>query len=77
MRGISDHIDKIAWDTGVVRATGGAMGITSGVLMGFGLLLVPVTGGGSLALTLAGAGVGVGSAVTTLTAAICKDYHLK
>ena len=77
MRGISDHIDKIACDVGAVKITGGSLGVASGVMMGLGIVLVPFSGGASLALTVGGACTGVASAATSLSAAICKDYHLK
>ena len=68
MRGISDHIDKIACDVGAVKITGGSLGVTSGVMMGLGIVLAPFSGG---------ACTGIASAATSLSAAICKDYHLK
>lgn len=77
MRGISDHLDKVAFDCGVAKVTSGGVSIASGLMIGTGLVLAPFSGGASLALTLGGAAVCTGAALTNLTSALVKDSHLK
>jgi hypothetical protein len=77
MRGISDYMDKVAFDCGVAKTVGGSTAIVGGIMTGIGLCLTPVTGGLSLALTVGGMAIGVGSAATTFTSTIVKDFQLK
>ena len=76
MRGISDHIDKVAYDCGVAKIVTGSTSIASGLMIGAGLLLAPASGGASLALTIGGAGLAVGSGIGSLTATLVKDSQL-
>jgi len=72
----ADHIDKVAFDTGIARTTGGGIGIASGAAVLGGILLAPATLGLSLGLTIGGAAGGVVSAATTITAQVVKDKNL-
>ena len=74
---LANHIDKVAYDTGVAKTTGGALGITSGLMAVGGILAAPFTAGASLALTIGGVATGVASGATTLTASVIKEQHLK
>ena len=74
---LANHIEKVAYDTGIARTTGGGLGIASGIIAIGGILAAPFTAGTSLALTVGGVATGVASATTTLTATVVKERHLK
>jgi hypothetical protein len=74
MRGISDHLDKIAFDTGIAKIVGGGCAVTSGIMMGAGIVLAPTTGGVSMALTAGVSALAFGSTIIKFTSFIIKDY---
>ena len=74
---LANHIEKVAYDTGIARTTGGGLGIASGVMAIGGILAAPFTAGASLALTIGGVATGVAGGATTLTASVIKEQHLK
>jgi len=74
---LANHIEKVAYDTGIARTTGGGLGIASGAMAIGGILAAPFTAGASLALTIGGVATGVASGATTLTASVIKEQHLK
>ena len=77
LRQLADHIEKVTFDTGVAKTTGGGIDIAGGLSAVGGLIFAPITGGLSLGLTIGGAVAGVASAATTITASLVQSGHLK
>eukprot|EP00984_Skeletonema_dohrnii_P031364 scaffold23709_cov86-Skeletonema_dohrnii-CCMP3373.AAC.7 len=71
------QMDKVSYDTGIARTTGGGVGIASGIAIIGGILAAPFSGGTSLALTLGGLSGGVAGAATTFTASTIKESNLQ
>ena len=66
------EILKIVKKVRKTRVLGSSVSITGSVLSGVGLILIPFTFGGSIALTVAGAVVETAGAVTSLGATVVK-----
>ena len=69
---MADFLDKVSFDTGIARTTGGGVGILGGVMALTGAALAPFTAGASLVLTVAGVGTSVAGGVTSFTSAMIK-----
>ena len=74
---LADHVEKVTFDTGIAKTTGGGVGIAGGLCIVGGLIAAPFTAGLSLGLTIGGAAAGVASAATTITASIVQSGHVK
>ena len=66
------EILKIVKKVRKTRVFGSSVSIAGSVLSGVGLILIPFTLGGSIALTVAGTGIATAGAVTSLGATVAK-----
>ena len=67
LKKIADHFEEVAFDTGIVKTTGGSVSIVGSGMAIAGLLLAPFTFGASTGLTIAGAATGAAGGITSLT----------
>ena len=74
---LADHIDKVAFDTGIARTTGGGVGVASGACVIGGAIAAPFTAGLSIGLSLGGAAGAAASAATSGTATFIQSGHLE
>lgn len=77
LREIAVRVRTIVRNSGYAKTTGGATGISSGILTVGGIALAPFTGGASLGFTALGAAMGVASSATSVSAAVMKDRKIK
>ena len=54
---LADHVEKVTFDTGIAKTTGGGVGIAGGLCIVGGLIAAPFTAGLSLGLTIGGASI--------------------
>ena len=74
---IAKHFEKVAYDTGIVKTTGGSVGILGAGMAIAGLVFAPVTFGSSIGLTIAGAATGAAGGLTSLTGNIVQHFNNK
>jgi len=71
-------LDKVSKRTGIAKAVAGGVTIVGGLAAVAGVLLIPVSGGASLALTAAGTTAALGAGVTTfMTSLVELGWNIK
>ena len=73
---IANHIEKVAYDTGIARKTRGGLGIVTGQMAIEDILAAPFTTGASLAMPVGRVALGIPSDASTLTTSVIKDQHI-
>lgn len=77
LRALADHIDKTHSRYTKTKVVTDSVAVASGVMNILGLVLAPVTAGGSLILSAAGCSLGTAAGVTSIITSVTEHFHNK